>query len=469
MISSQLIGMESFREFKSFATEDFVHTDISKTHEESQLPKVNINVPVLPPTKFPRNEAALAFIPIRDNEKITVWKQFLFIRRTQGIYQAFELLSQMDLNKCSANKMTCGLLSLWKTLKAIQSVIVPNSSVLSSVNTIATFSHTKDWSTSPVRFLAWHPHCNKLAVATRDDTVLVYTGSTSTPVVVRHSSQKDISSLAWRPLCSAQLAVGCALGVALWTVDPASLGTRPSASCLTHLPHPTSVNTVSWDPQGKYLASGSAKDSSLYIWNVENREATLLQKMHGGGYTFLTWNPTGDRLLAGTPGNVFKIWETRTWSAEIWDVMDGHIQAAAWSPCGTKAIFADSVHPILYCVDKSSSTKAATVVADFTETQSLTEETERFGGLVQDLVWDSRGERLAVIFRTSDYVALFRTRYSPTLSLFPCGVMKGELDEVATTIQFKPDFENGALLTVGWSSGRIQHVPFSFLPQHLET
>jgi len=48
----------------------------------------------------------------------------------------------------------------------------------------------------------------------------------------------------------------------------------------------------------------------------------------------------------------FRIWETRTWSAEIWDVMDGHIQAAAWSPCGTKAIFADSAHPILYCVDK---------------------------------------------------------------------------------------------------------------------
>ena len=74
--------------------------------------------------------------------------------------------------------------------------------VSSSVNTIAMFSHTKDWSTSPVRFLAWHPHCNKLAVATRDDTVLVYTGSTSVPVVVRHSSQKDISSLAWRYFCA---------------------------------------------------------------------------------------------------------------------------------------------------------------------------------------------------------------------------------------------------------------------------
>ncbi|XP_057375702.1 aladin-like isoform X1 [Daphnia carinata] len=467
-MSSQLIGMESFREYSSFAADDFVHTDLSKTHVENQLPKVNINVPVLPPTKFPRNEAALAFIPIKDGDKITIWKQFLFTWRTQGIYQALELLSQTDLKKYSASQMTYGLVTLWKTVKVVQHVFMPLSNMSSGIDTITMFSHTKDWSTSPARYLAWHPHCNKLAVATRDDTVLVYTGSASTPVVVRHSSQKNISSMSWRPLCSAQLAVGCASGVALWTVDPASLGTRPSASCLTTLPHPTSINSVAWDPQGKFLASGSAQDSSLYIWNVENREATLLQKIRGGGYTFLTWSPTGDRLLACTPGNVFKIWETRTWSAEIWDVMNGYVQSAAWSPCGTKAIFADSAQPTLYCVSKICSTKAATVVADFTETQS-SEATGRLSRLVQDLAWDSRGERLAVTFRSSDYVALFRTRYSPTLSLFPCGILKGEPDEVASTIQFKPDFENGALLTVAWSSGRIQHVPFSFLPQHLET
>lgn len=32
--------------------------------------------------------------------------------------------------------------------------------------------------------------------------------------------------------------------------------------------------------------------------------------------------------------------------------MNGYVQAAAWSPCGTKAIFADSVQPTLYCVSK---------------------------------------------------------------------------------------------------------------------
>ena len=52
-----------------------------------------------------------------------------------------------------------------------------------------------------------------------------------------------------RPLCSAQLAVGCSSGVAIWTVDPASLGTRPSASCLTLLPHNTPVNSLCWDLQ----------------------------------------------------------------------------------------------------------------------------------------------------------------------------------------------------------------------------
>lgn len=67
---------------------------------------------------------------------------------------------------------------------------------------------------------------------------------------------------------------------------------------------------------------------------------------------------------------------------------------------------------------KSSSTKVASVVADFAEMQDLTEDV-RFGGPIQDLAWDPRGERLAVLFRSTDFIALFRTRYSPTLNLFP--------------------------------------------------
>ncbi len=202
--------------------------------------------------------------------------------------------------------------------------------------------------------MAWHPHYTKIAVASRDDSVLVYASSSSVPVIVRQASQRDVSALAWRPLSSSHLAVGCAMGVAVWTVDPASLGTRPSASCLNLLPHSSPVNSVAWDPQGKLLASGSAKDSSLYIWNVESREPTVLKKFRGGGYTLLAWSPSGDRLLTATPASVFRIWETRRWSAEDWDVLDGHVQSAVWSPCGTKLIFADSGQPTLYSLSVDS-------------------------------------------------------------------------------------------------------------------
>jgi len=459
-MASQLIGLESFRDCSSFIVDES-RTDYGPSPGLlfNHLPKVNINVEIIQPTTSTRNDAAMAFIP---KDGLTLWKRLLITLRTKGIQNALELLSETEFNVNSLNKITYGLFSLWKSLKVVQHFMVPYSQVSSGTNTTAIFSCTRDWQTSPTRCIAWHPHCNKLAVSTRDDVVLVYTGSTPSPVIVRHSSQRDVSSLAWRPLCSAQLAVGCAFGVALWTVDPASLGTRPSASCLTPLPHSTSVNSLCWDPNGKYLASGCAKDSSLYIWNVENREATLLQKFQGGGFTFLAWSPSGDRLLAATPGSVFKIWESRTWSADNWDVMEGHVQTAVWSPCGRKVIFADSVQSTLYTLSvepvaslgektvpllKNSLSRVASVIADFAEMQDLTDDV-RFGGLVQDLAWDPRGERLAVLFRSTDFIALFRTRYSPTLNLFPCGVLRGQVDEVPSTMQFKPNFEDGALLTV---------------------
>ena len=50
------------------------------------------------------------------------------------------------------------------------------------------------------------------------------------------------------------------------------------------------------------------------------------------------------------PRYLLRIWETRTWSAENWNVMEGHVQAVVWSPCGSKVIFADSVQPTLYCL-----------------------------------------------------------------------------------------------------------------------
>ena len=62
--------------------------------------------------------------------------------------------------------------------------------------------------------------------------------------------------MAWRPLNASELAVGCLGGCLVWTVDPTSVATRPSASCVAVLPAPKGhapVTGVEWDPRVSQL------------------------------------------------------------------------------------------------------------------------------------------------------------------------------------------------------------------------
>ena len=99
-----------------------------------------------------------------------------------------------------------------------------------------------------LRCLAWHPHTHKLAVGYNDDTVRVVTSDDSaTQPLLKFAGMKVLSfdffkcelffikgvtCLAWQPLSASQLAVGCSAGVLLWTIDPASVVSRPSSSCV---------------------------------------------------------------------------------------------------------------------------------------------------------------------------------------------------------------------------------------------
>lgn len=63
---------------------------------------------------------------------------------------------------------------------------------------IAAVSQTRAWPVSPVRCLAWHPHCTKLAVAAWDDSVHVFSSNTFLTPILKCKSQRAVSSMAWR-------------------------------------------------------------------------------------------------------------------------------------------------------------------------------------------------------------------------------------------------------------------------------
>lgn len=84
---------------------------------------------------------------------------------------------------------------------------------------LSEYSQTRDWQNSPIRCIRWHPNVFKLAIASVDDNIRIYSTETTTITTLKNGYQKCISSLAWRPLCAGELAVGCKTGIIVWKLD----------------------------------------------------------------------------------------------------------------------------------------------------------------------------------------------------------------------------------------------------------
>ncbi|MEE6518043.1 hypothetical protein FKM82_028729 [Ascaphus truei] len=347
----------------------------------------------------------------------------------------------------------------------------------------AEFSQALDWAGCSLRAFAWHPHTNKFALALLDDSIRVYTAGSTTVPTLKHRLQKDVASVAWKPLCASILAVACQTCVLVWHVDPTSLSTRPSSGCAQILSHPghSPVTSVSWSPRGGAMLSASPVDTTMLVWDVPTESCVPLQRVGGGGVTFLSWSPDGSKVLATTPSAVFRVWETQMWTCERWPTLQGRCQAGCWSPDGSRLLFSVKGESVIYSLSFSVSdgemqgrvggSQSATVVADVSETIFETDSEEiRIGGEVQSMTWDPSGERLAVILRgppehetNRPLIAVFRTRNSPIFELLPCGFIHGEEGDAPQLMQFHPHFQKGALLSTLWTSGRLSHVPFYFV------
>ena len=359
-----------------------------------------------------------------------------------------------------------GLSNLTRLLMSLQSSLYPHLK-LSPGDMVSEYTNTRAWASAHIRCVAWHPLTTKLAVAHRDDSVSVLSldpGSATQPVL-KHVAMKGVCALAWRPLSSSHLAVACHGGVAVWTVDPNSLVSRPSSSCLTRLARSghAPVTQVEWSPDGRLLASSSPADTRIHIWSVETGESETVARVGGGGATLLRWSQDTRKLFCASPGTVFRVWDTDTWSPDRWTVGGGRgrVAAAAWAPDSHHLLFATTEEPVLYCVSFLSQGEAAVPLMDLSKV--CLESGETGGGLVQDIQWDPTGHRLAITFKESNSVCLIRSKPGQA-RLSPIGLISGSGEnEFPVTLQFQsraPDY--GALLTVVWSNDRVQHLPLVF-------
>lgn len=328
---------------------------------------------------------------------------------------------------------------------------------------------------NPVRCIAWHPHCTKIAVGVSDDSVRVYSASSPGFVpTLRSQGQRSVSCLAWRPYSASELAVGCHAGVIVWQVDPKSVVTRPSISCATVLRHPghSPVTSIQWSSTGTLLVSAASGDTSMYIWDVDLQDSVPLRRVGGGNINLLSWSPDFHKLLAATTSVTFRVWDTANWVPERWRVLSGHVRTACWSPCSTVLLFTTSEESVVYALqfkpncaqldtmfysDTPVSEQAARVVINLAPEEVANG--VRLGGTVASMVWDKLGRHLALTFENSPLVAVYRTDLTPHLLVTPSCLVKGVSGEQPTAIAFQSNFDSGACLTIAWSSGRIQYFP----------
>lgn len=335
--------------------------------------------------------------------------------------------------------------------------------------------------------VGWHPHKHILAFISGQNQVTVrdYEDSEGKdPCILTSESQRDITTLEWRPNSGKMLSIASKGGICIWSASypgnsaslrsgiTSSLGTVSRGSGVRWIlvdflrsPNGEQISALCWSPDGRYLASSSYQSSSFTIWDVAQGQGTPIRRGLGA-ISMLKWSPSGDYFLTAKYDGTFYLWETNTWTSEPWSSSGGHVTGATWDPEGRMVLLAFSDSVTLGSIHFSSrfpSLDAHLLPVELPEIASLT---SSHG--IEKVAWDASGERLALAYNGGDEVyigliAVYDVRRTPLISLSLVGFIRGPGEKPKPlTFAFHNKFKQGPLLSVCWSSGICCTYPLIF-------
>lgn len=116
---------------------------------------------------------------------------------------------------------------------------------------------------------------------------------------------------------------------------------RPQGSVIaTYRGHTDRVTSVSWSPNGKYIASGSL-DQTARIWSVSSSDHSplVIYRGHTAGVQAVAWSPDSNRVVSGSSDKTVQVWNALTGEqVALYRELTGGVTSLAWSPDGNTIV-----------------------------------------------------------------------------------------------------------------------------------
>jgi WD40 repeat protein len=169
----------------------------------------------------------------------------------------------------------------------------------------------------------------------------------------------------------------------------------PSGLVMSTKPHALAVNSVSWSPDGRYIASGSL-DTAVNLWDVSGGSDNHYFR-GDGSIAVVAWSPDSSVLAvaAHQPDHVLWLWRVADLTQRYLPdtAQDEDISTLSWSPDGSKLAVGimriSSAGPAL-----GGSVKVYDPNIGLTQTFTSTRP-------ILSTVWSPNGEHLAGLYSTT--------------------------------------------------------------------